>query len=52
MPDIVLKFIIRMTGFILNRETMSFEGLKLGADMTRSKFFKAYLVLSIMEKKK
>lgn len=43
-----LKFSLRITGFILNRETMSFECHKLGgAGMTRYKFFKAPLVLSI-----
>lgn len=34
------KLILRMTGFIPNREAMSFEDLNLGAEMTRFKFFK------------
>lgn len=45
-----MKFILRITGFILNREIMSVEGLKLEAERTRLKSFEVSMVLSIKYK--
>lgn len=45
-----MKFILRMTGFNLNRETMSVKGLKLEAERTRLKSFEISMVLSIKNK--
>lgn len=42
-----MKFICRITRFILNKETMLVEGLKLEAERTRLKSFEVSMVLRI-----
>lgn len=45
-----MKFTLRMTGFNLNRETVSVIGLKLEAGRTILKSFEVFIILSIKYK--